>query len=94
MRARSTTRPTGTTGQDAASIAGRPSSGPLTSYPNLWGYARDLYQRPAFRETTDFGAFGRFGTGPRPSFVNDAPWRIEVGPVHADWDRPSGREGL
>lgn len=24
----------------------------LQSYPNLWGYVRDLYQTPAFRETT------------------------------------------
>jgi putative glutathione S-transferase len=72
---------------------GKISERPLSSYPNLWGYARDLYQRPAFRETTDFGAFGRFGAGPRPSFVNDAPWRIEVEPVHADWDSPPGREG-
>ncbi len=26
----------------------------LVDYPNLWPYARDLYQRPAFRGTTDF----------------------------------------
>jgi hypothetical protein len=26
--------------------------------------SRDLYQRPAFRETTDFTAFGRFAGGP------------------------------
>ena len=26
----------------------------LMDYPNLWGYARDLFQRPAFGETTDF----------------------------------------
>ena len=26
----------------------------LTEMPNLWGYARDLYQRPAFGENTDF----------------------------------------
>ena len=26
----------------------------IVDYPNLWGYLRDLYQRPAFRETTDF----------------------------------------
>ena len=26
----------------------------LTDFPNLWAYARDLYQRPAFRDTTDF----------------------------------------
>ncbi|WP_433467730.1 glutathione S-transferase family protein [Spirillospora sp. CA-128828] len=26
----------------------------LTDYPNLWGYARDLYSIPAFGETTNF----------------------------------------
>ncbi|TDB93603.1 glutathione S-transferase family protein [Actinomadura sp. 7K534] len=26
----------------------------LTDYPNLWGYARDLYSVPAFGETTNF----------------------------------------
>jgi glutathionyl-hydroquinone reductase len=73
---------------------GKISERPLTSYPNLWGYARDLYQRPAFRETTDFGAFGRFGTGPKPSFVNEAPWRIDVEPARADWDSPHHRDAL
>lgn len=26
----------------------------LADYPNLWGYTRDLYSLPAFRESTDF----------------------------------------
>lgn len=26
----------------------------LVDFPNLWGYARDLYQQPAFKETTHF----------------------------------------
>jgi len=26
----------------------------LVDYPNLWGYARDLYQRPGFGETVNF----------------------------------------
>lgn len=69
-------------------------SGRYGSYPNLWGYARDLYQHPAFRETTDFGAFGRLAEGPKPSFVNDAPWRIAVEPVSADWDSTHQREAL
>jgi glutathionyl-hydroquinone reductase len=77
---------------------GKISERPLTSYPNLWGYARDLYQHPAFRETTDFRAFGRFAEGPKPSFVNDAPWRIAMHisgePVPADWDSPHHREAL
>jgi glutathionyl-hydroquinone reductase len=49
---------------------------------------------PAFRETTDFGAFARFGSGPSPSFLNDAPWRIKVAPYRADWDEPHDREQL
>jgi putative glutathione S-transferase len=31
----------------------------LVDYPNLWGYARDLYQIPAFGGTTDFGQIKR-----------------------------------
>jgi glutathionyl-hydroquinone reductase len=73
---------------------GKISERRLVSYPNLWDYARDLYQRPAFRDTTDFAAFGAFAEGPRPSFVNDAPWRIHVEPYHADWDSPHHREAV
>ena len=29
----------------------------LVDYPNLWGYARDLYQIPAFRHNTYFKDF-------------------------------------
>lgn len=31
----------------------------LKNYPNLWGYARDLYQQPGFGETTNFDAIKR-----------------------------------
>ena len=31
----------------------------LTDYPNLWGYARELYQQPGFGDTTDFGQIKR-----------------------------------
>jgi putative glutathione S-transferase len=34
----------------------------LLDYPNLWAYARDLYQQPAFAETTAFDTFIRPGT--------------------------------
>jgi glutathione S-transferase/putative glutathione S-transferase len=60
----------------------------------LWAYARDLYQLPAFRDTTDFSAFARFGAGPKPSFLNDADWRIQVAPYRGDWDAPHGRNLL
>jgi glutathione S-transferase/putative glutathione S-transferase len=71
---------------------GKISERRLVDFPALWGYARDLYQLPAFRETTDFAAIAAFGSGPSPSFFNDAPWRIRVHPYHADWDEPHGRE--
>ena len=66
----------------------------LVDFPVLWAYARDLYQRPAFWETTDFSAFARFGAGPKPSFLNDADWRIQVARYLADWDAPHGRQQL
>ncbi|MFC4565386.1 glutathione S-transferase family protein [Nocardiopsis mangrovi] len=31
----------------------------LVDYPALWAYTRDLYARPAFRDTTDFGHIKR-----------------------------------
>jgi glutathione S-transferase/putative glutathione S-transferase len=66
----------------------------LTDFPNLWAYARDLYQRPAFRATTDFASFAGLTRGPKPSFLNDGPWRIKVEPLLANWDEPPGRERL
>ncbi|MBN9618674.1 MAG: glutathione S-transferase C-terminal domain-containing protein [Actinobacteria bacterium] len=36
----------------------------VAEYPNLWGYARDLYRRPAFAATTDFASFTVPGTRP------------------------------
>ena len=63
----------------------------LTDYPNLWGYARDLYSVPAFRETTDFDQIKRhyFTTHPHlnPSRI------VPEGPV-LDWDAPHRREQL
>jgi len=58
----------------------------LADFPHLWRYARDLYRLPAFRETTDFAAFSGLSGRPKPSFVNDVPWRIAVEPRLADWD--------
>jgi putative glutathione S-transferase len=72
----------------------RISARPLADYPQLWGYARDLYQRPAFRETTDFASFSAISRGPAPTFVNHGPVRIAVEPHLADWEAPHGRERL
>jgi putative glutathione S-transferase len=58
-------------------------------YPNLWPYARDLYQLPAFGETTNFDHIKRhyFGTHPHlnPSRI------VPAGPL-LNWQEPSGRE--
>ena len=45
--------------------------------------------------TSSYGEYvGGLLAGPRPSFVNDAPWRIDVEPAQADWDAPHHRETL
>ena len=66
----------------------------LTEFGSLWAYARDLYRLPAFRQTTDFASFGGLVSGPKPSFLNDASWRIQVEPRLADWDQAPRRGRL
>jgi glutathionyl-hydroquinone reductase len=63
----------------------------LVDYPNLWAYARDLYQRPAFGDTTNFehiktGTF-RTGAGVKTSRI------VPAGPI-ADWNAPHDRDRL
>jgi putative glutathione S-transferase len=61
----------------------------LVDHPNLWAYARDLYQRPAFREATDFDhvARGTFMTG-----AGIRTHRVVPALPDADWDAPHGRD--
>jgi putative glutathione S-transferase len=61
----------------------------LTDYPNLWGYARDLYALPAFRDTTRFDQIKRhyFTTHPQLN-----PGRIVPEGPELDWDAPHGRD--
>jgi putative glutathione S-transferase len=42
---------------DASPNANGAAGPKLTTFDNLWAYARDLYSQPAFRDTTDFAAF-------------------------------------
>ena len=51
---------------DAVAVPlGRLTRQRLVDHPHLWAYVRDLYARPAFRETTDLDHIvrGTFGTG-------------------------------
>jgi putative glutathione S-transferase len=63
----------------------------LVDYPNLWAYARDLYQQPGFGETTNFDHIKRhyYQTHPQlnPSRI------VPKGPL-VDWQTPHGREAL
>jgi glutathionyl-hydroquinone reductase len=60
----------------------------LVDYPHLWGYARDLYQRPGFGETVDFDQIKRHYYMTHDQ-IN--PSRIvPMGPV-MDWSAPHGR---
>ena len=63
----------------------------LADYPNLWGYARDLYARPGFGETVDFDNIKRhyYMTHDRLN-----PSRIVPAGPEMDWTEPHGRDAL
>ncbi len=63
----------------------------IADYPSLWGYARDLYSLPAFRETTDFDQIKRHYYLTH-SHIN--PTRIVPDGPELDWDSPHGRAVL
>lgn len=64
----------------------------LIDFPNLWGYARDLYSIPAFGETTDFDAIKRgYHLGNHAS----NPYQILAkGPDLSVWNLPHDRSKL
>jgi putative glutathione S-transferase len=63
----------------------------LVDYPNLWAYARDLYQQPAFGQSTDIDHINRHYYGTHPQ-IN--PLRIvPAGPI-LDWAAPQDRASL
>lgn len=63
----------------------------LVDYPNLWGYARDLFQTPGFGDTTNFDHIKRhyYMTHDKlnPSRI------VPKGPI-IDWQAPHGRAQL
>jgi putative glutathione S-transferase len=63
----------------------------LVDYPNLWGYARDIYQIPGIAETVNFDHIKRHYYMTHPQLN---PTRIvPKGPI-VDWTIPHGREHL
>jgi putative glutathione S-transferase len=62
----------------------------LIDFPNLWNYAKDLYQTPGFGDTTDFDAIKRgYNLGSHAK----NPYRIlYVGPDLSIWNRKHDRE--
>ena len=63
----------------------------LVDYPYLWGYARDLYQRPGFGDTTDFDQIKRHYYQTQ-SWVN--PSRIVPKGPFVSWLEPHGRDRI
>jgi putative glutathione S-transferase len=64
----------------------------LTELPNLWGYARDLFQTPGFGENTDFEQikqhYYRVHEDINPTGI------VPKGPDTAAWQEPHGRGAL
>ncbi len=64
----------------------------LTERPNLWGYARDLFQTPGFGDTVDFEQIKRHyyvvHTDLNPLSI------VPGGPDLSGWLTPHGREAL
>ena len=63
----------------------------LVDYPNLWGYARDIYQLPGVAETVNFDHIKRHYYMTHDQ-IN--PSRIvPLGPI-MDWNAPHQRDRL
>lgn len=62
----------------------------LVEFPNLWGYARDLYQTPGFGDTTDFDSIKRHY---HLSTIKGNPYGIlPKGPDLSVWNLPHDRD--
>lgn len=60
----------------------------IVDYPNLWAYARDIYQMPGVAETVRFDIYkqGYFS----PSKLRNPLGIVPAGPMN-DWEMPHGR---
>lgn len=61
----------------------------LTEYPNLWAYAREIFQMPGVAATVDFGVYRRGYNS--PSAQRNPLGIVPIGPEAADWTAPHGR---
>lgn len=61
----------------------------LTDYPNLWPYARDLYQTDGISETCDFEIYKRGYFS--PSKERNPLGIVPKGPALPDWEAPPNR---
>lgn len=62
----------------------------LIDFPNLWNYAKDLYQTPGFGDTTDFDAIKR---GYHLGSHGHNPYQIvAAGPEMSIWDEGHDRD--
>jgi putative glutathione S-transferase len=64
----------------------------LTEMPNLWGYARDLFQTRGFGETTDFEQIKKHYYGVHEEL--NPTGIVPQGPDPSVWQTPHGRESL
>lgn len=67
------------------------SQAKLIEYPNLWAYARELYQWPGVAETVHQDHIRRHY---HASHTSINPHRIIPTPPKQDWDAPHGRDAL
>lgn len=65
----------------------------IRDYPNLWDYARDLYQQPAFKESTDFGFIkDSYYCSPHlKKLFGNIHGLLPKGPDLSSWEEPSQR---
>ena len=74
-------------------IAFKTNRNRIVYFPNLWGYARDLYQTPGFGDTTDFEAIkkGYFNSA---NVIDNRLKIVPKGPDVSGWNTPHNREKL
>lgn len=64
----------------------------ITDFKNLWGYVRDLYSLPEFKESTDFEAIKKHY---HLCAVAGNPYKIvPKGPDLTSWNTPHGRDKI